>query len=132
MNRPAKARARPQPELPKGIDSKYEARYLKILEDKKYLGHIRSFYLKPGSFRLGIGCHYEPDFLVIAQDGTVEYHEVKGRTRFAAKSMTKIKAAAHQYPDLKFILCYGKPVKKINALTKKPYNDIDFDYKEIE
>lgn len=127
-----KAVAKPKRELPKGIDSKYEARYLKILEDRKYLGQIRSFYLKPGSFRLGIGCHYEPDFLVIAQDGTVEYHEVKGRTRFAAASMTKIKAAAYQYPDLRFVLCYGKPVKRLNPITKKQFNDIDFEYKEIE
>ena len=126
-----KAKAKQQA-LPKGIDSRYEARYLKVLEDKKYLGHVRSFYLKPGSFRLGSGCHYEPDFLVISADGTVEYHEVKGATRFAAKSMTKIKAAAHQYPDLRFVLCFGKPVKRKNPLSKNITSDIEFEYKEIQ
>jgi hypothetical protein len=108
IRKPAKAKARPKPELPKGIDSTYELAYLKSLETQKQAGTIRAYYVKPGSLRLGTGCHYEPDFMVVTEDGTLEYHEVKGPTRFAAKSLTKLKAAAHIYQDIVFKLCMGK------------------------
>lgn len=122
-----KAKAKPKPELPKGIDSKYELDYLYVLREREYKGEIQSYYLKPGSLRLGTGSHYEPDFLVIAADGTVEYHEVKGRTRFATKSLTKIKAAAHAYQCFRFLLCMGEPVK--NATGKKV---LEFNIEEVE
>lgn len=104
------AKAKPKPTLPKGIDSTYELAYLKFLEEKKQAGTIRAYYVKPGSLRLGTGCHYEPDFMVVTEDGTLEYHEVKGPTRFAAKSLTKLKAAAHIYQDIVFQLCMGQNV----------------------
>jgi len=121
------AKARPKPTLPKGIDSTYELAYLKRLEDKKQAGTIRGYYVKPGSLRLGTGCHYEPDFMVITEDGTLEYHEVKGPTRFAAKSLTKLKAAAHLYQDLIFQLCMGKTV--LNPETGK--KTLDFELSEV-
>lgn len=128
MKQPCKrAKAKPRPVLPKGIDSKYELEYLYILRKLEYEGKIQAYYLKPGSLRLGTGSHYEPDFLVIAADGTVEYHEVKGQTRFAAKSMTKIKAAAHAYQCFRFLLCMGEPVK--DSTGKKSLN---FCIEEIE
>lgn len=97
--------------LPPGIDSSYELAYLRILEDRKYLGHIADFVLKPGSLRLGKGCHYEPDFLVILADGSVEYHEVKGPSRFAEKSLVKVKVAAARFPWFPFLLQMGRSVK---------------------
>lgn len=106
-----KAKAKQKPSLPTGIDSKYELEYLRILEDRKYMGHIHDFALKPGSWRIGDNSHYQPDFLVIAADGTVEYHEVKGRTRYAKASLTKIKAAARLYPWITFCLIYGNVEK---------------------
>ena len=121
------AKAKPKPTLPKGIDSTYELAYLKFLEEKKQAGSIRAYYVKPGSLRLGTGCHYEPDFMVVTEDGTLEYHEVKGPTRFAAKSLTKLKAAAHIYQDIVFKLCMGKSL--ISQSTGK--KSLTFDPVEV-
>lgn len=122
----SKATAKPKKAFPKGIDSSYELHYLEILQQKKHKGEIQDFHLKPGSLRLGANCHYEPDFLVISADGVVEFHEVKGNTRFAQKSLVKVKVAAHQFPWFTFKLCWGVPSKDV--LGKKLLN---FDIKEV-
>lgn len=115
----AKAKAR-KDKLPPGIDSELELEYLKILEDWKYCGHIVDFRLKPGSIRLAKGCYYEPDFLVVQNDMTIEYHEVKGPTAFAVKSITKIKVAAAVMPWFGFILVNGRKEKvTINGKPKR-------------
>ena len=45
---------------------------------------------------------YKPDFKVFNNDGTIEYHEVKGY--MDAKSKTKLKRMAKYYPDIKMVL----------------------------
>ena len=122
-----RAKAKPKPSLPKGIDSRYELEYLRILERQKSSNEIHDFYLKPGSLRMGTGTHYEPDFMVIANDGTIEYHEIKGHTRFAAKGISKLKSAAYIYPCFRFMLCMGESVKIEGG---KPI--VRFAMKEIE
>ena len=125
----AKAKAR-KAKFPAGIDSTYELEYLRILEDLRYCGHIADFRLKPGSIRLAKGCHYEPDFLVVQNDGTLEYHEVKGPTRFAAKSITKIKVASALLPWFGFVLVTGKSAKA-KGLDGKTRRSIAFTPTEI-
>jgi len=59
------------------------------------------------SIRLRIGgkkgspIFYTPDFMVILSDGQVEFHEVKGFWREAAR--VRIQAAAERYPFFKFV-----------------------------
>ena len=121
-----KAKAKAKPVMPPGIDSRYELAYLQLLQDQKYHGLIDDYYLKPGSLRLGNSCHYEPDFMVIGIDGGIEFHEVKGSTRFAQKSLVKIKVAASKFPHFTFKLCWGNPKKTVDG--KK---SIEFDIKGI-
>jgi hypothetical protein len=52
------------------------------------------------TFRLGDDCRYTPDFMVIAEDDVVEFHEVKGFWRDDAK--VKLRVAAEQYPMFRF------------------------------
>ena len=132
MNEPKRrARVRPKPELPKDIDSKHELTYLRLLEEQHRLQEIQSFYHKPGSLRTGTGVRYEPDFMVITNEGYVEYHEVKGATRFAAKGISKVKMVAHMFPDFSFVLVRGTEVKAVDPVTRKPVKRIVFTYEQI-
>ena len=132
MNEPKRrARVRPKPELPKDIDSKHELTYLRLLEEQHRLQEIQSFYLKPGSLRTGTGVRYEPDFMVITNEGYVEYHEVKGATRFAAKGISKVKMVAHMFPDFAFVLVRGTEIKEKHVLTGKISKRIVFEYENL-
>ena len=126
-----KAKVKPKPELPKDIDSKHELAYLRILEEQHRLPEIRAFYLKPGSLRTGTGVRYEPDFLVITNQGYIEYHEVKGATRFASKGIAKVKMVAHLFPDFCFVLVRGSEIKEKHVLTGKTSKRIKFEYEDI-
>jgi hypothetical protein len=53
--------------------------------------------------RLAYNTTYTPDFLVIANDGRAEFHEVKGFMRDDAA--VKIKVAAEMFPEAAFYLC---------------------------
>ena len=117
-----RAKAKPKPELPKYIDSRYELAYLRLLERYLSGGLIQAFYLKPGSLRTGDGVRYEPDFLIIDKEGLVEYHEVKGASRFAAKGISKLRMVAHMYQDFKFVLVKGTESKTSGILFE--YEDV--------
>ena len=63
---------------------------------------------------------YRPDFKIYNNNGTIEYHEVKGY--MDAKSKTKIKRMAKYYPKIKLIIIDG-PVyndikKKVGGILK--------------
>jgi hypothetical protein len=61
-----------------------------------------------------------PDFLVIAGDGALEFHEVKGHWEDDAR--VKIKVAAETYPEFRFL-----------AVTRAAKNSCsDWEYEEIE
>ena len=126
-----RARVRPKPELPKDIDSRHELTYLRLLEGMVRAEEIRAFYLKPGSLRTGSGVRYEPDFMVITNEGYVEYHEVKGATRFAAKGISKVKMVAHMFPDFAFVLVRGTEIKEKHVLTGKISKRIVFEYENL-
>lgn len=58
-------------------------------------------------FMVGVKtCWYCPDFVCVLDDGTVVVYEVKGWWKDDAR--VKIKAAAKQYPWLKFIAAQKK------------------------
>lgn len=107
--------------LPKNLDSTAEESYYHLLTIKANAGEIRNFYLKPGALRLG-DIHYYPDFLVIQNDGELQYHEVKSHHRYAAKGIAKLKMVAGHYTDLTFVL----------VMVTGKSNAPQFEYTEIE
>lgn len=54
-----------------------ERRYANRLEGLRQIGAIESYQFDALKLRLAEKTFYEPDFLVIAKDGAVEFHEVK-------------------------------------------------------
>lgn len=98
--------------------SKWESNYAYYLESLKVSGEIKDWTHESKVFWFeGIkrGCvSYLPDFHVIHNDESEEYHEVKGW--MDAKSVTKIKRMAKYHPDVKLIVIDSKAY---TALQKK-------------
>ena len=90
--------------------SRWEANYARFLEFRKQHGEIKDWEHEPDVFWFeGVkrGCvSYLPDFKVTLNDGSVEYHEVKGW--MDQKSKTKLNRMKKYYPDVKVVVIDGK------------------------
>lgn len=99
---PARIRLRARGRTPRryGEMNKWESQYADHLEADRLSGRIHSWRYEKIGLRLAKGCTYNPDFLVIRDDGTVEFHEVKGF--WEDDALVKIKVAAEQFPEFAF------------------------------
>ena len=82
--------------LKSGQLNKTEQEYKQHLELLKSAGEIQLIRFEGLKLRLADNTFYTPDFMVLAADGVVECHEVKGFWTDDAR--VKIKVAADQYP----------------------------------
>lgn len=82
--------------LPAGKMNKTEARYADYLAGEQAAGRIRWFKFEAIKLRLADRTTYTPDFPVLTASGAIEFHEVKGFWRAAAR--VKIKVAAELFP----------------------------------
>ncbi|MEQ8820486.1 MAG: DUF1064 domain-containing protein [Sumerlaeia bacterium] len=80
--------------------NKTEQEYAMILKSRKAAGEVAWFAFEPWGLRLADNTRYNPDFVVLMADGTIEVHEVKGFWRDDAR--VKFKTAANLYPFLIF------------------------------
>lgn len=83
--------------LKAGQMNQTEARYAAHLEGLKHAGGVLWYRFEGVKLRLGDNTFYSPDFAVLAGDGVMEMHEVKGGF-WTDDSRVKIKVAADQYP----------------------------------
>lgn len=79
-----------------GKMNKTEERYAARLEYERMDGKVKWWRFEGMKLRLADGTFYSPDFAVMAADGVIELHEVKGFWRDDAK--VKVKVAAEQFP----------------------------------
>jgi len=91
----AALRAIAKPVVPK-FDSKWEEKYHAHLVAQRNAGKIVEFWWKGFRLRVGEGAWYTPEAIVLANDGYLELHEVKGYKREAA--MVRYRAAKERYP----------------------------------
>lgn len=86
--------------------SRWEANYARILEFHKKNGIIKHWEHEPQTFwfeNVKRGTRsYLPDFKIYNNNGTIEWHEVKGW--FDDKSKTKLKRMAKYYPNENIVL----------------------------
>jgi len=85
-----------------------EAAYGEHLRALQHAGEILWFRFEGIKLRLADNTFYTPDFAVLAADGVMELHEVKGFWQDDARA--KIKIAADQYP-FRFIAVRVRPKK---------------------
>lgn len=95
--------------LPTGTMNKTEAAYSEHLEAKRIAGAVLWFAFEPIKLRLADNTFYSPDFGVIAADGVLEMHEVKGF--WADDARVKIKVAADRFP-FRFVAARPRPKNK--------------------
>jgi len=85
--------------------SSWEANYARYLNWLIKVGEIESWEYETEEFEFPVkrgNVRYLPDFIVTNQDGTKEYHEVKGY--MDNDSRVKLKRMAKYYPDIKVIV----------------------------
>lgn len=82
--------------LKAGAMNKTEAAYAAHLELLKVAGDVQWYRFEGVKLRLADNTFYTPDFAVMAVDGVMEMHEVKGYWEDDAR--VKVKVAAEQYP----------------------------------
>lgn len=85
-----------------GFRNTWEMRYAAHLCHVQLAGHIQSWSYETERLEIGEGAFYTPDFPCVLPDGTKEYREVKGYKWPA--SIVRLKAAAKQYPDCRFVM----------------------------
>ena len=73
-----------------------EAAYAALLKVREQAGEVQWFKFEGLKLRLADATFYTPDFAVMAADGVIECHEVKGHWQDDAR--VKIKVAASLYP----------------------------------
>ena len=82
--------------LPAGHMNKTETAYAQNLEIIKRAGEIAWYLFEGIKLRLADNTFYSPDFIVMAANGLIECHEVKGFWTDDAR--VKIKVAASIFP----------------------------------
>jgi hypothetical protein len=94
--------------LKTGEMNKTEAEYAAVLDARATAGEVLWHKFEGLKLRLADNTFYTPDFAVMASDGVIECHEVKGHWQDDAR--VKIKVAASLYP-FRFY-AYRKRAKK--------------------
>lgn len=87
-----------------------EKEFALILEAKRRNNLIRSWRFEPVTLTLGRGSGYTPDFMVVADNGTIRFLETKGFWREAAR--VRIKVAATLFPEFTFAAYRKIPQKE--------------------
>lgn len=82
--------------MKEGEMNKTESAYANYLEMQKTMGEVLWYSFEPMNLRIASKCFYKIDFLVMAANGQLECHEVKGF--WTDDALVKIKAAAEKFP----------------------------------
>jgi hypothetical protein len=90
-----------------GVPNRTEGRYSEELEVARLDGLIVSYAYEPTALVLSavnaLPCSYTPDYGVTLPDGSVEYHEVKGKHMWE-DSWIKFKWAVNAFPQHTFAM----------------------------
>lgn len=92
-----------------GAMNKTEQAYADLLAARLHAGEIQWYRFEGLKLRLADNTFYTADFAVMAADGVIEMHEVKGFWQDDARA--KIKIAADRYP-FRFIAVRVKPKRE--------------------
>lgn len=103
----AKEEARGKASAPGARLNKTETRYAQDLEYRKRAGEIADWKFEAIKLRLADMTTYTPDFAVWQNDGTLDFHEVKGGF-IRDDALVKLKVAAEIYKYHRFLLVQYK------------------------
>jgi len=95
-------RARVARTQPRHTMNKLEAAYGMLLEAQKRREEIVDWLYEPVTLHFAPRTTYTPDFMVVTNEGEVQFHETKGFMRDDA--VVKIKVAAAKFWHFRFFL----------------------------
>lgn len=99
-------REKPTKRSQNGVERKYDS-YLKSLVAA---GKIAKYGYEAVTFKLANDLRYIPDFYILCNDGSIQYHDTKGRKgdSFYSRKLgvPKIKMAAELFPEFKFFVVW--------------------------
>ena len=98
-----------------------EALYAAELEAKRIDGEVLGWWFEPASWRLGAGCHYIPDFMVLLADHTIEFVDTKGGGPLDAKGQVKLKVAADKFWPFKYVQLKRRAKKDGGGWTRREF-----------
>jgi hypothetical protein len=93
----AKRRLQALGRLPAGEMNKTEKAYDLVLKQRQLAGDIQWYRFEGVKLRLAKNTFYTADFFVMAADGVLEVHEVKGFWTDDARVKTKVAAADYPF-----------------------------------
>jgi hypothetical protein len=70
--------------------NKTEQRYADILEGRKRMGLLQEYFVQAVALKLGDRSTYWPDFLIVHNDGSLEFLEIKGFMKAVGAAKFKI------------------------------------------
>lgn len=103
-----------------GKMNRTEESYAQHLELLKHAGEVLWIRFEGLKLRLADSTFYTPDFAVMAADGVIECHEVKGFWQEDAR--VKIKVASDQYP-FRFLAVKVKPKRDGGGWSVETFGD---------
>jgi hypothetical protein len=93
-----------------------EKKYAQHLEMRKMVGEIIDYKFEPLKLKLAPSTFYNPDFLLLMPDRTIELHETKGSSKNRSTGVTKpfyeddaivkIKVASTMFPEFIFVMAW--------------------------
>lgn len=96
------------------VKSSWEYNYAAYLDWLVSLGEIQDWEYEPDEFQypnVRGTRFYKPDFKIYNNDGTIEYHEVKGH--WTQKAKTQVRRFGKYYPEFKLIVIEKDEYKAI-------------------
>lgn len=96
----------------RGVMNRTEARFAERLQARKLGGDLQAYEFESVQFRIAhagsskgaMPAWYTPDFMVIENDCTVTFIEVKGAGKDDNASIVRLKSVAERYPYFRFLL----------------------------
>ena len=102
----AQAQGKPEPKREpqrrRGVMNATEFEYSRELAARWQRHELIWFAFEPFALRLARGASFTPDFVVLTDKGHLQFHEVKGHWREAAR--VRIKVAASKFPFPFFVV----------------------------
>jgi len=91
----------------KGDLNRVEQLYADVLELLKRASEIRDYEFEKIKLKIGDGCWYTPDFMVLNKEDEIEFHEVKGGY-ITDDALVKFKVVCDLRPYFKFVMMQYK------------------------
>lgn len=94
-----------------GVMNATETRYAAGLQQLKETGEIIDWQFEAVTLKLAKDCRYTPDFLILHNNGEIEFVDAKGGGPMDEKSRVKVKCAADKFFCFRFVIAKAKPKK---------------------